>query len=263
MTAALALYQHLGLPAPWNPVPKGKRVPILVYGGASAVGAFALKFAKLSNLGPIITIAGSGADFVTSLNAADYIVDYRKNNVVEDVKKILDEENVKLYHAFDAISNNTSWKHVVDILGKDGPQPGKILMVDPPETMPQWPKGIEFGRVFVSSAYGQAHNYCDAEKAKVHRDFAYAFYRFVIRITGDSFNTDVIGSAQIHVTPAGRRQIHATSLRDPATWSHSSWKGGTGAIRQDSLFQEACVQGGRHAWIGKIPMRHLVRNNFE
>lgn len=180
MTAALALCQHLGLTAPWNPIPTGRRVPILIYGGASAVGAFALKFAKLSNLGPIITIAGSGADFVASLGAADYIVDYRKNSVVADVKKILDGEGVKLYYAFDAISNNTSWKHVVDILDKNGPEPGKIVMVDPPEPMPQWPQGIEFGRVFVASAYGQPHNFCDAEEAKVHRDFAYVFYRCVV-----------------------------------------------------------------------------------
>jgi NADPH:quinone reductase-like Zn-dependent oxidoreductase len=180
MTAALALYQHLGLPAPWNPVPKGKRVALLIYGGSSAVGTFALKFAKLSGLSPIITIAGGGADFVKSVGAADYIVDYRKNNVVADVQKILDDEGVKLYHAFDAISEHDSWKHVIEILNKDGPEPGKITMVDPPEpVVPEWPHGIEFSRVFVSSAYGEPHKWCDEEEARVHRDFAYVFYRFV------------------------------------------------------------------------------------
>ncbi|KAJ9136989.1 GroES-like protein [Coniochaeta hoffmannii] len=40
MTAALALYQHLRLPLPT--VPGQKDIPILIYGGASAVGAYAL-----------------------------------------------------------------------------------------------------------------------------------------------------------------------------------------------------------------------------
>ncbi|OCT54174.1 Protein TOXD [Cladophialophora carrionii] len=180
MTAALALYQHLGLPAPWNPVSKGKRVPLLIYGGSSAVGTFALKFAKLSGLSPIITIAGGGADFVRSINAADYIVEYRKKNVVADVQRILDDEGVKLHHAFDAISEHDSWKHVLDLLDKKGSEPGKIVMVDPPEpVVPEWPQGIEFGRVFVSSAYGESHRWCNEEEAKVHRDFAYVFYRYM------------------------------------------------------------------------------------
>jgi NADPH:quinone reductase len=180
MTAALALFQHLRLPAPWNPVPKGSRLPVLIYGGSSSVGAFALKFAKLSNLNPIITVAGGGADFVESLHAADYIVDYRKKNVVADVKKILEDEHVRLYHGFDAVSDPNSRKNVIGVLDREGPEPGKITMVDPPEpSEPEPPQGIEFGRVFVASAYGEAHKWCSEDEARVHHDFAYVFYRFV------------------------------------------------------------------------------------
>lgn len=46
MTAALGLYQRLGLPVPWFPAQK--RLPLVVYGAASAVGAFAVKLATLS-----------------------------------------------------------------------------------------------------------------------------------------------------------------------------------------------------------------------
>lgn len=179
MTAALAMYQHLGLPVPWNPGPKGQKVPVLIYGGSSAVGASALKFAQLSNLSPIITVAGSGAEFVESLKAADYIVDYRKGNVVGDIKKILEDEKVKLLHAFDAISEHHSWEHIIEVLDKRGPAPGKITMVDPPEPMPQWPEGIEFGRVFVASAYGAAHSLRSEEEAAHDQDFAYVFYRYM------------------------------------------------------------------------------------
>jgi NADPH2:quinone reductase len=86
MTTALALYQHLKIPPPWNPVPKGEKFPLLIYGGASAVGAFALKLAKLSNCNPIITVAGRGIPFVESLNIADIIVDYRSGNVTSEIK---------------------------------------------------------------------------------------------------------------------------------------------------------------------------------
>lgn len=41
MTAAVALFQHLRLPSPWKPVPQGQTFPVLIYGGASAVGSYA------------------------------------------------------------------------------------------------------------------------------------------------------------------------------------------------------------------------------
>jgi NADPH:quinone reductase len=89
MTAALALHQHLGIPPPWRPVSQGSNYPVLIYGGASAVGAFALKLAKLSNCNPIITVAGNGIQFVESLKAADAIIDYRAGDVPTQIKKLL------------------------------------------------------------------------------------------------------------------------------------------------------------------------------
>ena len=153
-------------------------MPVLIYDGSSAVGAFALEFAKLSNLNPIITVAGSGADFVKSLGAADHIVDYRKGNVVEDIKKILADKDLKLHHAFDAICEHQSWVHITDVLDKEGFQPSKINMVDPPEPIFQWPLGIEFSRTFASSAYGVGHNFRSEEELAQDRDFAYVFYRY-------------------------------------------------------------------------------------
>lgn len=179
MTAALALYQHLGLPTPWNPVPKGEEFPVLIYGGSSAVGAYALKFAKLSNLNPIITVAGSGIEFVKSLRAADYIVDYRGRNVPESIKKILDARGLKLRHGFDAICEHDSWNHIIGVLNTADPVAAKLNMVDPPEPIPQWPAGIEFSRTFVSAAYGTGYAQRTPEEAAYDRDFAYIFYRFV------------------------------------------------------------------------------------
>jgi NADPH2:quinone reductase len=83
MTSAVGLYQRLGLPEPWCPAkPTGKQ-PLLVYGAASAVGAFAIQFAKLSGLHPIIGVAGRGILFAESLidkSKGNAIIDYRNGD---------------------------------------------------------------------------------------------------------------------------------------------------------------------------------------
>ncbi|KAL9063652.1 MAG: hypothetical protein Q9161_009353 [Pseudevernia consocians] len=54
--------------------------PLLIYGGSSAVGAFAIKLASASNLHPIIAVAGASIQYVSSLldpTKGDAVVDYR------------------------------------------------------------------------------------------------------------------------------------------------------------------------------------------
>lgn len=81
-TAAIALYIDLGFRAPWETPAKSddvaieekekhEKVPILIYGISSAVGAFAAKFARLSGYGPIIGVAGRAKEFAESLS--DYV----------------------------------------------------------------------------------------------------------------------------------------------------------------------------------------------
>lgn len=65
LTASLALYHMLNLPPPWSPT--STPIPLLLYGGSTAVGAFAIKLANISNVHPIITIAGRGKQYVFSL----------------------------------------------------------------------------------------------------------------------------------------------------------------------------------------------------
>lgn len=48
MTAAVGLYQRLGLPEPWSATTKA--TPLVVYGASGAVGAYAIKLAQLSNI---------------------------------------------------------------------------------------------------------------------------------------------------------------------------------------------------------------------
>ncbi|KAF2180873.1 hypothetical protein K469DRAFT_692426 [Zopfia rhizophila CBS 207.26] len=59
MAAALALYIRLGLPEPWEKLAVDvAEIPLLVYGGATAVGAFAIKLAGKSGIHPLAVVAG-------------------------------------------------------------------------------------------------------------------------------------------------------------------------------------------------------------
>lgn len=173
MTAAIALYQALQLPLPT--VPGKKDFPLLIYGGATAVGAFALQLAKLSNVGPIITVAGSGIDFVKSLNAADHIIDYRHGNVAQAIIDALGGK--KLRHALDAVSSRGSHKPITEVLVASGG--GEINMLDPPDSDWKWPEGVKFTRTFVASAYGQKHAHITQEQADSDGEFGYLFYRYM------------------------------------------------------------------------------------
>lgn len=67
------------LPQPWTPAKTP--IPLVIYGASSAVGAFAVKLARLSNIHPIIAIAGKAVSFVQGLidpDKGDLVLDYRK-----------------------------------------------------------------------------------------------------------------------------------------------------------------------------------------
>lgn len=128
MTAALGMYQRLGLPLPWFPAQE--RLPLVVYGAASAVGAFAVKLATLSNIHPIICVAGRGIAYVESLidrSKGDTIVDYRKGNdeVVNGLKHALGGVG-KLSYAFDAVSDKGSYQNLMKVMDMSN---GKITLV--------------------------------------------------------------------------------------------------------------------------------------
>lgn len=127
MTAAVGMYQRLGLPLPW--LAAQDRLPLVIYSAASAVGAFAVKFAALSNIHPIIAIAGRGTSYVETLldrSKGDTIIDYRLGNeaVVTELEKFLGGE--KLIYAFDAVSDKGSFQNLMKVLDHEK---GKIALV--------------------------------------------------------------------------------------------------------------------------------------
>ena len=62
LTAVLSLFRRQHLPPPWAPRSKdAELIPLIIYGASSALGAFAVKLAKATNVHPIIAIYGERA----------------------------------------------------------------------------------------------------------------------------------------------------------------------------------------------------------
>lgn len=111
MTAAVALFMRLGLPEPWTGAAHPSTKPkggLLIYGAASAVGAFAVQLAHHADIHPILCVAGNGIPYVESLidkSKGDAVVDYRKGNdhIVSELKAAI-PKGEKLQYAVDCVS---------------------------------------------------------------------------------------------------------------------------------------------------------------
>lgn len=168
LTAAIGLHQRLGLPDPWTPVPEGTKTPLVVYGGAAAVGAYVIKMASLANIHPIIAVAGRGEKFVEGLidrSKGDAIVDYRKGDeaVVQGIRDALKGE--KLHYAYDATSEHNSYTNIVKVLEPEG----HLTLVLPGKKYEGIPDSVQQ----TITSVGEAH--------KGDKNFSYIYFRYVAR----------------------------------------------------------------------------------
>ncbi|KAF2027754.1 zinc-binding oxidoreductase-like protein ToxD [Setomelanomma holmii] len=172
MTAAIGLHQRLGLPDPWTPVKES--TPLVVYGGAAAVGAYVIKLARLANIHPIIAVAGRGEKFVEGLidrSQGDTIVDYRKSDdaVVQGIKDAL--KGAKLNYAYDATSEHNSYTNIVKVLEPNG----HLTLVLPGRKYEGIPETVQQ----TITSVGEAH--------KGDKDFAYIYFRYLARGLAEGF----------------------------------------------------------------------------
>lgn len=169
MTAAVGLYLRLGLPPPWAPDNGDDEVPLVVYGAASAVGAYALQLARRSNIHPLICVAGRSKDHVETLidrGRGDTVVDYRDGDeaVVAGLKEAL--AGRELYHAFDAVSEKGSYQNICQVLAKQG---SKITLVLPGKKYDEIPASVEQTLTNVGCVH------------KDSKDFGFVFFRYFSR----------------------------------------------------------------------------------
>ena len=181
MTAAFGLFQKLYLPPPWHPALSP--TPIIIYGGATAVGSFAIQLAQQANIHPLICVAGKGIPHVESLidkSKGDVVLDYRNGDkeLVASFKAAAEKAGGKIEYAFDCLSERGSYQNICEVLDH---KTGKITLILPGKEYKEIPSTIQKSITFVGAA--QIATDPDPWQKKTgtltgNEEFAMAFFRY-------------------------------------------------------------------------------------
>ncbi|KAI9163098.1 Trans-enoyl reductase fsr4 [Paramyrothecium foliicola] len=126
-TAAVALFDRLGLPAPWDPRSRqndAKKHHLLIYGASTAVGAYGIKLANASNIHPIIAVGSQNSEFIRPYldeSKGDRLLNYKEwasqddmVNAVKSAGKEAGLEDGRFWNVFDGVSEEGTF----DVLSK-------------------------------------------------------------------------------------------------------------------------------------------------
>jgi NADPH:quinone reductase-like Zn-dependent oxidoreductase len=128
LTALQCLHQSLELPSPLEVIrPGDPQRAILIWGGASSVGQYAIQFAKLGGLRVLTTTSPKNIGLVRGLGA-DEVFDYRDEDVVEKIRAATGNA---LDIAIDTISEGKTTEQVARAIGNKG---GKVAITLPYES---------------------------------------------------------------------------------------------------------------------------------
>ena len=164
MLSNIPQYARLGLPEPWALVHAARPLTeggVIVYGAASAVGAFVIKLLVRANVHPILAVAGNGIPFVESLidkSKGDTIIDYRSGDekVVEGLKAAIPSGKKCLY-AYDATSEKGSYNNIVKALDPEG----HLTLVLPGKDYDGIPKSVKQTITMVGAVHGKPDDLSD------------------------------------------------------------------------------------------------------
>lgn len=121
----VALFDVLGLPAPWQSGQSGPE-HILIVGGGSNCGKFAVQLAKLARIQNIIVVGGDEAQ-LKRLGATQVINRHLSEDVIVD--KIRNATSKELSHALDAVNSPDGLNLALAALSDNGP--GKLARLLP------------------------------------------------------------------------------------------------------------------------------------
>ncbi|KAL0477629.1 zinc-binding alcohol dehydrogenase domain-containing protein [Acrasis kona] len=150
-TAVHGLYysNYLNIPRPSaDSKPLGQT--ILIWGGASSVGSYAIQLASQSGLKVVTTASKKHNEYLTSLGASA-VLDYSSPTVVEDLKKLGPYE-----YAFDAIAEHGTTKKIAEILQPKGAKVAVTLDVS--DELPENVKASRVGAAYVLDG-GEINNW--------------------------------------------------------------------------------------------------------
>jgi NADPH:quinone reductase-like Zn-dependent oxidoreductase len=101
----------------------GKQTSVLIWGGSSSVGLYAIQIARLHNFNVITVCSPKNHEYVKSLGV-DHVFDYKSDDVVDKIK----ETAPRLQYIFDTIGDKTSSATASHALGEAG---GTLCTVRP------------------------------------------------------------------------------------------------------------------------------------
>ncbi|KAK1453407.1 hypothetical protein CMEL01_05066 [Colletotrichum melonis] len=149
-TAYLALFSEdcLGLSRDVSTT----KPPMLIWGGSSVVGYFAIQLAKLHGYPVVTTCSPHNFDYVKNAGAT-YVIDYNDADVVAKLQTAAPT----LSHVFDTIGNASSSATAAAALNG---RPGVLCTVRPGKANTEKvPSNIKVTDVFVFTAFPTAHTY--------------------------------------------------------------------------------------------------------
>ncbi|TFY77181.1 hypothetical protein EWM64_g6830 [Hericium alpestre] len=115
-------YQGAGYTAPWTEggIGKYKDQPIVVIGGSSSVGQYAIQLAKLSGFNPIITTASASNEEYCKRAGATHIIDYHTTpySALPAAVSQITTKPVELVYA--AISSEEAQRAALEVVAKGG-----------------------------------------------------------------------------------------------------------------------------------------------
>ncbi|CEL52637.1 Zinc-type alcohol dehydrogenase-like protein C2E1P3,01 OS=Schizosaccharomyces pombe (strain 972 / ATCC 24843) GN=SPAC2E1P3.01 PE=3 SV=1 [Rhizoctonia solani AG-1 IB] len=154
ITAAILLFQKTGIDLPSNgPTATGKGV--LILGGSSSVGQFAVQLARIAGFSPIVTTASAThKDFLKSLGATRIF----DRNV--DAKTIQSAFSSPVALAIDAISADSTQELAYEVLTTPSPVSSAhlALVLPPADSVKEKNSG---NQVTVHNVFGSSHMFRD------------------------------------------------------------------------------------------------------
>lgn len=132
VTAAVSLYEpeNLALPLP-KVVPEPENRTFLVWGGASSVGSCAVQLAKASGFIVATTASQRNFDHCKSLGA-DFVFDYKDENVAQKLIAALNERRGECAGAFNAIFDDDAVRVCAQVVGSLPGNNRTVHTVHPP-----------------------------------------------------------------------------------------------------------------------------------
>ncbi|TDL22508.1 GroES-like protein [Rickenella mellea] len=124
-TVCQLLYQSQSLASPANP--SDTTLDVLIWGGATVVGQYAIQFAHLGGMRVIATASKKNFELLRSLGASD-VFDYSDPTTPQKIKQLT---GGKLKHAVDCVSAHNAPGQISECLADQG---GVVSVVLPYET---------------------------------------------------------------------------------------------------------------------------------